>query len=167
MCEFRKRSDDLYRRSLGRFVVPSVFVAGQKEQGRGLEYKPYIIQPFLDCWTGKTVPKEIKSSRMIGDQWAVLYSRLYILYQTADRVNKKLRQREKFPITLTVGSTRKVVRRRFARENVMNLPQTDNILIGKRDEGLFLCDFGPYLRWEEEMTGAYDEILKTIGQRQL
>jgi len=165
MCKFRKRSDELYRQALGEFVVPSLFVAGEKLQGRGREYKPYIIQPFLNCWTGKTVPENVKTSRKVCDQWAVLYSRLYGLYQTADEVNRGLEQKEKFPVTLTLGSTRRITRRLTKGESMVDLPRTDNLLIEKMEKRLYVCDFGPYLEWEDEMAQAYNQILKRIEER--
>lgn len=165
MCIFRQKSDDLYRLALGEFVVPSLFVAGQELQGRGLEYKPYIIQPFLDCWTGKSIPDELKNSRGLSDQWAILYSRLANLYRIADDVNRSLELRKKFPITLTAGSTRREVQRHKKEESVIKLPRTDNILIEKGHMKLFVCDFGSYLEWEDEMSEAYKKISRKVKAR--
>lgn len=166
MCEFRRRSDILYREALGdEHIVDSIFIAGQKKNGRGMEYKPYIIQPFINSWTGKDVPNEIRNSRIVTDQWAVLYSRLYYLYQTASEVNSQLSDEYRFPVTITVGSTRQIVKENLGQEDVIRMPQTDNILVDKGSKKLYLCDFGEYAVWTVKMTQAYDEILSRTSLR--
>ncbi len=166
ICQFLKRSNILYRAALGdEYIVPSVFVASQKKNGRGLEYKPYIIQPHIDCWTGKSLPNEYRSSRVISDSWAVLYSRLYYLYQTAEKVNHRYEEANRFPITITVGSTRQIVKEDPGSENVISLPRTDNILIEKSSKRLLLCDFGEYRRWDDSMEVAYQRIMSRIERR--
>lgn len=162
---FKKKSYELYQLALQEFVVPSLFVAGEKMQGRGREYKPYTIQPFLDCWTGKTAPEEIKDCQEVIDQWLVLYARLSKLYLAADRVNQGLPEKEKFPITLTVGSTREKARNEGNTVDFMVLPQTDNILITKTNNRLYVCDFGPYLSWDEKMTDAYEKIKRAFADQ--
>lgn len=166
MCKFKKRSDTLYRAALGEdFIVPSTFVAGQKRNGKGMEYKPYIIQPYINSWTGRTIPTELRNSRTITDQWAVLYSRLYYFYLAADEINRGYREEDRFPITITVGSTRQVVKDRLGGENVIELPKTNNILIEKVSKRLFLCDFGEYARWTDNMDSAYRDIITRTSLR--
>jgi len=164
ICQYLARSYKLYQKALGEeFIVSSQFILGEKMNGRGLEYKPYIVQPFIISWTAKDAPQKIKQNQEIVRQWRTLYCRLSRLYITARKINNKFTNpQNRFPITITVGPTRKLA---FNQGNFIlpqKLPPTPNILITKEAAPrILLPDFGRYLSWQEEMKDAYSQILKS------
>ena len=106
VCKFIKKSLALYEVFLGsEFLVPTWPVVGQKKDSI-VKYKAYIIQPYIDGWTAKNLPSKFREK--VEDQWNILNSRLFNLYNAGFYVGKHLKDpASNFPITLTVGSSRR------------------------------------------------------------
>ena len=165
ICQYLTRAYQLYQKALGEeFLVPSQFILGEKMNGRGLEYKPYIIQPFITSWTGKDIPEEIGKNQNVISQWQILYRRLSRLYTTARKINQNLPNPEhRFPIGITVGPTRKLTIQQGDSISPQTLPPTPNILITKElKPRILLPDFGPYFSWQEEKRGAFEQVWESF-----
>lgn len=152
---FIERSFALCKDALGpEFILSTSALMGPKKDGRHIKTKVYLVQPFIKGWTGQTLPDQLRHSSIIKEQWRVLYQRLARLYQTAAAVNRQAGAEGTFPITLTVGCSRKTA---LDQGNIDNLPFTPNILISS-DLELKLCDFGRFTCWSNSMEPAYKQI---------
>lgn len=162
VCKFLTKTVDLYQIALGKeFLLPTFIVAGEKKDSGITRYKIYLIQKYVDSWTAKNAPAEVLNNSEVQAQWNVLNSRLFTLYNAADFVNRRsLRSDNVFPITLTVGSTR--AESRILGRPGSSMPKTPNLLIDKNSSCLYLCDFGEYIAWSDNMEENYQEILNQV-----
>lgn len=157
VCQFVKKSVALYTATLGEeFIVPTSCVVGEKLDNGVQRYKVYTIQPFIDGWTAKTLPDDL--SEKVADQWNILNSRLFRLYNTAYHINKhSVNPAAVFPVTLTVGSSRRAA---LIGKPGGEMPKTPNLLISRNDFRLCICDFGEYISWQKDMQSTFDTIME-------
>jgi len=159
ICEYLKRSYQLYSMALGKeFMVPTTIVLGKKINGRGAEYKPYIVQPYIDSLTARDLPDETKRRKDLMDQWERLFGRLCYLYRESKKINRSfLNDRNRFPIGITVGLVRQMAIEGV--DQVFSLASTSNILVANsQPPQILLADLGPYHVWHEEMEEAFNQI---------
>ena len=163
-AQFRQRSRYVYRHARGsEFITPTNIVIGNKQDKTGQKYKVYQTQPFIDGWTSYDAPEEVREHHMVLDQWFILSTRLFHLYQVADRLNKNIPEEERFLVTITVGSSRQ---QSLCAESSAKLPITKNIMIKGDDLRLQLFDFGEYVLWHDGMQDAYDRVMTATSSPQ-
>lgn len=163
ICKFVKKSYELYTQALGKeFVTETTVILGEKKDSGLMKFKSYIAQPFVDSWTGRTLPEELRNITRVIDQWTTLNERLFHLYNTAYKVNRQHEPQMAFPITLTLGESR---RRALNGMPGGPVPKTPNLLIRKSDLQLQICDLGEYIAWKPQMEHAYNEILSGVLKR--
>lgn len=158
---FSRKSLDLYRAVLGeKYIVPTEFVIGEKQDQHKLKVKVYEVQPYISGWDGRSLPEDLRRDERLVDSWRKLYSRVSLLYIIGNNVNRQLRKQGgvEFPINLTLGTSRKAALFGSSELLLHDIPQTPNLLIDRVALRLHLCDFGPYTPWNKEMQAAYQEI---------
>lgn len=162
IAEFSQKAVSFYRAILGgEFVVPTQVVVGQKRIDDSAKYKVYLAQPYIDGWNGAELPEDLREDRILLEQWRVLYSRLSTLYLVAREVNRQFKEpNHAFPINMTLGFSRAQAYGGIAAPSITTFPNTPNILVGRKDFKIAICDFGEYIPWRDSMLGAYNNIMK-------
>lgn len=164
IVKFAKKSIELYRAVLGEeHVVPTEFVIGEKVDSKKSKIKVYEVQPYINGWDGRTLPKDLRTNNILLDKWNILYSRLSILYKVSSVVNRG--SSIPFNVNLTLGACRKIsVSSSLPDDSILetdvakSIPNTPNLLVDRNNLDLLLCDFGAYTVWDERMEEAYQEI---------
>ena len=166
-CRYIHNAYNLYEKVLPpRTLVPTTFVLGEKMNGRGLEFKPYVFQEFINSWTAKNAPASVLEDKEVVKQWSKLWHHLSILYVTARDINYKLLPKERFPIGITVGNARLwAIKRAYGADQPSN-PATSPILLTKESlPQILLPDFGPYhLCGKEKVTRSDDFTEEAIAK---
>lgn len=155
--QFKERSITLYQATLGdEYIVPTQVIVGQKKDQNGIKHKVFQLQPFIRGVTAKEAPPSLRVDAAIITEWQVLSERLFTLYTMAQEINNSVSESERFPITMTIGSSRQNAEYLTMSET---LPKTKNILLEEPDWKMKLFDFGAYLQWHDSMTPVYDALL--------
>lgn len=158
-CVYLNKSISLYKLALGaEFVVPTQVVMGAKGDSGIAKYKTYIFQEFVDGWTAKDLPESLRTHPGILNQWNLLNSRLFHLFNSERYVNRQHNEAP-FPIGITLGSSRSSA---FRNEVDSPLPRTPNLLVDRESLRISVCDFGKYVVWNDAMQPAYESLLKRI-----
>ncbi len=168
IAHYLKLAINLYKKALGpNFIVPTQVVIGEKVNGRGKEFKPYVLQPYINSYPLNEWVNNDCILNEISLQWMRLRERLFYLYIVAREVNKKLPYDQRFFIGMTVGRVRQAT---YEAKDLSSFnsafpspPHTPNILIDRDTPHILLPDFGPYYMWKKSMSEAYQRILNSLS----
>lgn len=155
--EFKERSIALYQAALGEeYIVPTQVIVGQKKDQNGVKHKVFQLQPLIAGVTAKDAPTSLREDEAIINEWQVLSERLFTLYTLSLEINTTVPEEERFPITMTIGSSRQNAE--YLTQSEI-LPKTKNILLEEPLGKLRLFDFGAYTLWHDGMIPVYEALL--------